>query len=146
MTDIDIPTLKAAAEKASKTAPGQWRDDGYRIYDSRENQNCIFEYKHEPRHTDDGDWDTYRFIALANPATVLALIERLERAELAENNAEFWKQRCEDVPCVVEEHVGMRARLEKLEAVAEAASPFASSNAGGLEARLAQALAALEAP
>lgn len=146
MTDIDIPTLKAAALAAT---PGPWM----RIVKGEQfpmvaitGPNLRIGSKTATYSRPMGDME---FIALANPATILALIERLERAEAV---AEYARSR--EIPTTEKQvkaaemffTAPMMARLEKLEAVAEAASPFASSNAGGLEARLAQALAALEAP
>ncbi len=64
MTDLDIPALKAAAQKAHNGQPWLSLDD----LDSLLAEDIA--------QTAD-----VRYIALANPAAVLALIERLERAE-----------------------------------------------------------------
>lgn len=161
MTDINIPALKAAALAAT---PGPWccmeqlpksyDDHGYRLIAPAHRKSGKWEVYGEKEHMCDErgipQWgEDAAYIALANPATILALIERLERAEAV---AEYARSR--EMPTTEKQvkaaemffTAPMMARLEKLEAVAEAASPFASSNAGGLEARLAQALAALEAP
>ena len=79
MTDITelAQSLKAAAEKAT---PGGWCIDDYHgvIADAGLNGNYYIASCSGPDHR-----SNKRFIALANPANVLALVEALEKAQRA---------------------------------------------------------------
>ncbi|MGU3723676.1 ead/Ea22-like family protein [Klebsiella aerogenes] len=76
-TDITelAQSLKAAAENAT---PGEWcSDDQYGIAaDSGLNGNYYIASCSGPEHR-----QNKRFIALANPANILALVEALEKAQ-----------------------------------------------------------------
>lgn len=80
MTDIDIAVLKAAAKAAT---PGPWHyqppdDDDAHVPWSYVWGPSIRSLGGSSRPQDDAD---RAFIAAADPTAVLALIERLERAE-----------------------------------------------------------------
>ena len=145
MTDIDIHGLKAAAQKLSLPLSPSWMAGGIRHLDR--NVDCDA-FWNEPEGGDGFAPGRYEGETMATVLNAVpALIERLEAAEaradgMERAGAEQARRANENAEVIRQ----LRARMEKLEAVAEAASPFASSNAGGLEARLAQALAALEAP
>ncbi|ELO0970691.1 ead/Ea22-like family protein [Raoultella ornithinolytica] len=83
MTDITelAQRMKAAAEKAT---PGGWCIDDYHgvIADAGLNGNYYIASCSGPDHR-----SNKRFIALANPANVLALVEALEKAQRVNNSA-----------------------------------------------------------
>lgn len=85
MTDITelAQSLKAAAEGAT---PGEWcSDDQYDIVaDAGLNGNYYIASCSGPEHR-----SNKRFIALANPANVLALVEALEKAQSGEKQ---WRE------------------------------------------------------
>lgn len=90
MSNIDKQALRTAAENAT---PGEWCTDDYHgvIADAGLNANYYIASCSGPdnRHNK-------RFIAAANPATVLALLDELEAAE--KRNAELMeKQRLIDI-------------------------------------------------
>ncbi|MEP9925885.1 ead/Ea22-like family protein [Klebsiella sp. GG_Kp156] len=112
MTDITelAQSLKAAAEKAT---PGEWvyfPKNTSIEYDvgSDESQGSIL-------YVDSGDFtqpQTDRngeFIALANPANVLALVEALEKVQGMET---YWKTQCRGITDHCEE---LQARIAELE-------------------------------
>ncbi|HBV9285026.1 TPA: ead/Ea22-like family protein [Klebsiella pneumoniae] len=121
MTDITelAQSLKAAAEKAT---PGEWvyfPKNTSIEYDvgSDESQGSIL-------YVDSGDFTQVQtdrngeFIALANPANILALVEALEKAqryteELREWNAGLAQESCERQQLIYE-LVPIRAAAEKL--------------------------------
>lgn len=122
MTDITelAQSLKAAAEKAT---PGRWEyypgntSIEYNVDSMDEDQGSIV-------YVDSGDFtqaQTERngeFIALANPANILALVEALEKAQAAERRwhrvaSRIHEQACEsDVK--IDELEAIRAAAEKL--------------------------------
>ncbi|HBT3381417.1 TPA: ead/Ea22-like family protein [Klebsiella aerogenes] len=114
MTDITelAQSLKAAAEKAT---PGEWcSDDQYGIVaDAGLNGNYYIASCSGPEHR-----QNKRFIALANPANVLALVQALEKAQAAERRwhrvaSRIHEQACEsDVK--IDELEAIRAAAEKL--------------------------------
>lgn len=75
MSNIDKQALREAAEKAT---PGEWFPDDRDgvIADAGLNENYYIASCSGPEHQ-----DNKRFIAAANPATVLALLDELEAAE-----------------------------------------------------------------
>ncbi|SXE54269.1 ead/Ea22-like family protein [Klebsiella variicola] len=112
MTDITelAQSLKAAAEKAT---PGEWvyfPKNTSIEYDvgSDESQGSIL-------YVDSGDFTQAQtdrngeFIALANPANVLALVEALEKAQGMEA---YWKTQCRGITDHCEE---LQARIAELE-------------------------------
>ncbi|HBW4511110.1 TPA: ead/Ea22-like family protein [Klebsiella pneumoniae] len=112
MTDITelAQRMKAAAEKAT---PGEWvyfPKNTSIEYDvgSDESQGSIL-------YVDSGDFTQAQtdrngeFIALANPANVLALVEALEKAQGMEA---YWKTQCRGITDHCEE---LQARIAELE-------------------------------
>ncbi|MBS3657304.1 ead/Ea22-like family protein [Klebsiella variicola] len=112
MTDITelAQSLKAAAEKAT---PGEWvyfPKNTSIEYDvgSDESQGSIL-------YVDSGDFTQAQtdrngeFIALANPANILALVEALEKAQGMEA---YWKTQCRGITDHCEE---LQARIAELE-------------------------------
>ncbi|HBW9840864.1 TPA: ead/Ea22-like family protein [Klebsiella pneumoniae] len=112
MTDITelAQQLKAAAEKAT---PGEWvyfPKNTSIEYDvgSDESQGSIL-------YVDSGDFTQAQtdrngeFIALANPANILALVESLEKAQGMET---YWKTQCRGITDHCEE---LQARIAELE-------------------------------
>ncbi|MCF0272910.1 ead/Ea22-like family protein [Klebsiella pneumoniae] len=112
MTDITelAQQLKAAAEKAT---PGEWvyfPKNTSIEYDvgSDESQGSIL-------YVDSGDFTQAQtdrngeFIALANPANILALVEALEKAQGMEA---YWKTQCRGITDHCEE---LQARIAELE-------------------------------
>ncbi|MEH8345037.1 ead/Ea22-like family protein [Klebsiella quasipneumoniae subsp. similipneumoniae] len=111
-TDITelAQSLKAAAEKAT---PGEWvyfPKNTSIEYDvgSDESQGSIL-------YVDSGDFTQVQtdrngeFIALANPANILALVEALEKAKGMET---YWKTQCRGITDHCEE---LQARIAELE-------------------------------
>lgn len=107
MTDITelAQSLKAAAEKATQ---GNWR--AFKYHDGRcgiggghhdEIMVCEHISKRRPHDAE--------FIALANPANVLALVEALEKAQGMET---YWKTQCRGITDHCEE---LQARIAELE-------------------------------
>lgn len=107
MTDITelAQSLKAAAEKATQ---GNWR--AFKYHDGRcgiggghhdEIMVCEHISKRRPHDAE--------FIALANPANVLALVEALEKARGMES---YWKTQCRGITDHCEE---LQARIAELE-------------------------------
>ena len=146
MTDLDIPALKAAALAAT---PGQWARNVAGI----EHDNYIAGtgpwYRLHKGGADMASADA-AYIALANPATILALIERLERAEKNERGRVVQLRAAHD-----QFDVSERKRHEWQRAAEDWASRYNDLTAErerlvamlvDWKARLAQALAALEAP
>ncbi|NSM80588.1 ead/Ea22-like family protein, partial [Klebsiella variicola] len=138
MTDITelAQRMKAAAEKAT---PGEWwadevknegcygsgddcvegftsyaiyGSDGQTLFDSlNSDAACICEEYDGEGHV---AWDetaqrNAEFIALANPANVLALLEALEKAQRMES---YWKAQCRGITDHCE---GLQARIAELE-------------------------------
>lgn len=107
MTDITelAQSLKAAAEKAS---PGNWR--AFQYHDGRcgvgggnHDEIMVCEHISKKRPHD------ALFIALANPANVLSLVEALEKAQGMEA---YWKTQCRGITDHCEE---LQARIAELE-------------------------------
>ncbi|HBQ5755646.1 TPA: ead/Ea22-like family protein [Klebsiella pneumoniae subsp. pneumoniae] len=107
MTDITelAQSLKAAAEKATQ---GNWR--AFKYHDGRcgiggghhdEIMVCEHISKRRPHDAE--------FIALANPANILALVEALEKARGMES---YWKTQCRGITDHCEE---LQARIAELE-------------------------------
>ncbi|HBS1785025.1 ead/Ea22-like family protein [Klebsiella pneumoniae] len=107
MTDITelAQSLKAAAEKATQ---GNWR--AFKYHDGRcgiggghhdEIMVCEHISKRRPHDAE--------FIAMANPANVLALVEALEKAQGMEA---YWKTQCRGITDHCEE---LQARIAGLE-------------------------------
>ncbi|MER0200167.1 ead/Ea22-like family protein [Klebsiella quasipneumoniae] len=120
MTDITelAQSLKAAAEKAT---PGEWvyfPKNTSIEYDvgSDESQGSIL-------YVDSGDFTQAQtdrngeFIALANPANILALVEALEKAQGMEA---YWKTQCRGITDHCEE---LQARIAELEREQEQLRP-----------------------
>ena len=113
MTDITelAQSLKAAAEKAT---PGCWEyypgntSIEYNVDSMDEDQGSIV-------YVDSGDFTQAQtdrngeFIALANPASILALVEALEKAKGMET---YWKTQCRGITDHCEE---LQARIAQLE-------------------------------
>lgn len=112
MTDITelAQSLKAAAEKAT---PGEW------VYfpknTSIEYDVGSDEFQGSILYVDSGDFTQAQtdrngeFIALANPANILALVEALEKAQGMET---YWKTQCRGITDHCEE---LQARIAELE-------------------------------
>ncbi|HBR1079449.1 TPA: ead/Ea22-like family protein [Klebsiella quasipneumoniae subsp. quasipneumoniae] len=107
MTDITelAQSLKAAAEKATQ---GNWR--AFQYHDGRcgiggghHDEIMVCEHISKERPHD------AMFIALANPANVLALVEALEKAQGMEA---YWKTQCRGITDHCEE---LQARIAELE-------------------------------
>ena len=107
MTDITelAQSLKAAAEKAS---PGNWR--AFQYHDGRcgvgggnHDEIMVCEHISKKRPHD------ALFIAMANPANVLSLVEALEKAQGMEA---YWKTQCRGITDHCEE---LQARIAELE-------------------------------
>ncbi|HHO0165485.1 TPA: ead/Ea22-like family protein [Klebsiella quasipneumoniae] len=107
MTDITelAQILKAAAEKAT---PGNWR--AFQYHDGRcgvgggnHDEIMVCEHISKKRPHD------ALFIALANPANILALVEALEKAQGMEA---YWKTQCRGITDHCEE---LQARIAELE-------------------------------
>ncbi|WP_434104402.1 ead/Ea22-like family protein [Klebsiella quasipneumoniae] len=107
MTDITelAKSLKVAAEKATQ---GNWR--AFKYHDGRcgiggghhdEIMVCEHISKRRPHDAE--------FIALANPANILALVEALEKAQGMEA---YWKTQCRGITDHCEE---LQARIAELE-------------------------------
>ncbi|HCI5239236.1 TPA: ead/Ea22-like family protein [Klebsiella pneumoniae] len=107
MTDITelAQSLKAAAEKATQ---GNWR--AFKYHDGRcgiggghhdEIMVCEHISKRRPHDAE--------FIAMANPANILALLEALEKAQGMEA---YWKTQCRGITDHCEE---LQARIAELE-------------------------------
>ncbi|HFT0332323.1 TPA: ead/Ea22-like family protein [Klebsiella quasipneumoniae] len=125
MTDITelAQSLKAAAEKAT---PGNWR--AFQYHDGRcgvgggnHDEIMVCEHISKKRPHD------ALFIAMANPANILALVEALERAQsaneyLREQSAEWERKAISNF----EDCAEMSARIEELESQRKLA--FAASN------------------
>ena len=113
MTDITklAQILKAAAEKATQ---GRWEyypgntSIEYNVDSMDEDQGSIV-------YVDSGDFTQAQtdrngeFIALANPANILALVEALEKAQGMET---YWKTQCRGITDHCEE---LQARIAELE-------------------------------
>ncbi|HCB0786056.1 TPA: ead/Ea22-like family protein [Klebsiella variicola subsp. variicola] len=113
MTDITelAQSLKAAAEKAT---PGRWEyypgntSIEYNVDSMDEDQGSIV-------YADSGDFTQAQtdrngeFIALANSANILALVEALEKAQGMET---YWKTQCRGITDHCEE---LQARIAELE-------------------------------
>lgn len=125
MTDITelAQSLKAAAEKAT---PGEWvyfPKNTSIEYDvgSDESQGSIL-------YVDSGDFTQAQtdrngeFIALANPANILALVEALEKAQGMEA---YWKTQCRGITDHCEELQARIAELESRTVTAAAADVLA---------------------
>lgn len=124
-TDITelAQSLKAAAEKAT---PGNWR--AFQYHDGRcgvgggnHDEIMVCEHISKKRPHD------ALFIAMANPANILALVEALERAQsaneyLREQSAEWERKAISNF----EDCAEMSARIEELESQRKLA--FAASN------------------
>ncbi|EOY4003539.1 TPA: ead/Ea22-like family protein [Klebsiella pneumoniae] len=115
MTDITelAQSLKAAAEKATQ---GNWR--AFKYHDGRcgiggghhdEIMVCEHISKRRPHDAE--------FIAMANPANVLALVEALEKAQGMEA---YWKTQCRGITDHCEE---LQARIAGLEREQEQLRP-----------------------
>lgn len=81
MTDITelAQSLKAAAEKAT---PGQWMRSSV-LFNSITNIANPMEQGNKPHVANTSEKRDAEFIALANPANILALVEALEKAQSA---------------------------------------------------------------
>lgn len=125
MTNITelAQSLKAAAEKAT---PGEWvyfPKNTSIEYDvgSDESQGSIL-------YVDSGDFTQVQtdrngeFIALANPANILALVEALEKAQGMEA---YWKTQCRGITDHCEELQARIAQLESRTVTAAAADVLA---------------------
>ncbi|HDS2649738.1 TPA: ead/Ea22-like family protein [Klebsiella aerogenes] len=79
MTDITelAQSLKAAAEKAT---PGQWMRSSV-LFNSITNIANPMEQGNKPHVANTSEKRDAEFIALANPANILALVEALEKAQ-----------------------------------------------------------------
>ncbi|SAL91073.1 conserved hypothetical protein [Klebsiella pneumoniae] len=88
MTDITelAQSLKAAAEKAT---PGQWQRSSVRFNGITDIANPM-EQGNKPHVANASEKRDAEFIALANPANVIALVEALEKAQ--QRNAELEAQ------------------------------------------------------
>ncbi len=115
MTDITelAQSLKAATEKATQ---GNWR--AFKYHDGRcgiggghhdEIMVCEHISKRRPHDAE--------FIALANPANILALVEALEKAQGMEA---YWKTQCRGITDHCEE---LQARIAELEREQEQLRP-----------------------
>ncbi|UVF98904.1 ead/Ea22-like family protein [Klebsiella pneumoniae] len=120
MTDITelAQSLKAAAEKATQ---GNWR--AFKYHDGRcgiggghhdEIMVCEHISKRRPHDAE--------FIALANPANILALVEALEKAQGMEA---YWKTQCRGITDHCEELQARIAELESRTVTAAAAAVLA---------------------
>ncbi|HIB6017225.1 TPA: ead/Ea22-like family protein [Klebsiella pneumoniae] len=107
MTDITelAQSLKAAAEKAT---PGNWR--AFQYHDGRcgiggghHDEIMVCEHISKERPHD------AMFIALANPANIIALVEAVEKAQGMET---YWKTQCRGITDHCEE---LQARIAELE-------------------------------
>ncbi|HDT0045210.1 TPA: ead/Ea22-like family protein [Klebsiella quasipneumoniae subsp. similipneumoniae] len=128
MTDITelAQRMRTAAEKAT---PGQWeRGDGKHggellVYcdDALGSAVCeaTSEYNAIPKYQ---RIDNLDFIALANPANVLALVEALEKAQGMET---YWKTQCRGITDHCEELQARIAELESRTVTAAAADVLA---------------------
>ena len=114
MTDITelAQSLKAAAENAT---PGEWcSDDQYGVVaDAGLNGNYYIASCSGPEHR-----SNKRFIALANPANILALVEALEKAQQERDN---WRTsfdnerfRADKLKAHIDDIEPIRAAAEKL--------------------------------
>jgi hypothetical protein len=72
---IDLDALEAAARAAT---PGPWVRDGTGIYSP---DGRITDVQQEPGYIGSPDFNNSKYIALANPAAILALVGRLRDAE-----------------------------------------------------------------
>ncbi len=118
MTDITelAQSLKAAAEKAT---PGQWMRSSVQFNSITDIANPM-EQGNKPHIANTSEKRDAEFIALANPANILALVEALEKAQQRiaelENYAEaeavgadraaedgvYWMKRCKDAQSKLE--------------------------------------------
>lgn len=105
MTDITelAQSLKAAAEKAT---PGQWMRSSV-LFNSITDIANPMEQGNKPHIANTSEKRDAEFIALANPANILALVEELEKAqhyieELREWNAGLAQESCERQQRIVE--------------------------------------------
>lgn len=126
MTDITelAQSLKAAAEKATQ---GRWEyypgntSIEYNVDSMDEDQGSIV-------YVDSGDFTQAQtdrngeFIALANPANILALVEALEKAKGMET---YWKTQCRGITDHCEELQARIAQLESRTVTAAAADVLA---------------------
>lgn len=123
MTDITelAKSLKVAAEKATQ---GNWR--AFKYHDGRcgiggghhdEIMVCEHISKRRPHDAE--------FIALANPANILALVEALEKAQGMEA---YWKTQCRGITDHCEE---LQARIAELESRAVTVKLPQAVSAGG---------------
>lgn len=79
MTDEQMAALRAAAEKAT---PGPWNTNGYNENEVDANDGRIVAICFGPEsHTEPAALANAAYIALANPAAVLALLDRVAAAE-----------------------------------------------------------------
>ncbi|MDS7846587.1 ead/Ea22-like family protein [Klebsiella michiganensis] len=108
--------MKAAAEKAT---PGNWR--AFQYHDGRcgvgggnHDEIMVCEHISKKRPHD------AVFIALANPANALALVEALEKAQRMES---YWKTQCRGITDHCEE---LQARIAELESRTVTIEPFRS--------------------
>ncbi len=85
MNDITelAQSLKAAAEKAT---PGQWMRSSVQFNSITDIANPM-EQGNKPHVANTSEKRDAEFIALANPANILALVEALEKAQSANNSA-----------------------------------------------------------
>lgn len=107
MTDITelAQSLKAAAGKATK---GQWQRSSVRFNGITDIANPM-EQGNKPHVANASEKRDAEFIALANPANVLALVEALEKAQGMEA---YWKTQCRGITDHCEE---LQARIAELE-------------------------------
>lgn len=115
MTDIDLPALKAAALAAIDKRPPIPRD-------------------YNPRAEEEHEAARFRLSALANPAAVLALIERLEAAEERADGMERagaeQARRADENADVIRQ---LRARIAELEQWKESAMRVLGEHHGALQ-------------
>ncbi|WP_281083935.1 ead/Ea22-like family protein [Klebsiella quasivariicola] len=123
-TDITelAQSLKAAAEKASGSV---WTSDGCGGVCSESGTNNGF-YVAE---CDGSDWEeNSRFIVLANPANILALVEALEKAQQTEKTLESRNRRLDGIITAAEKRIAEReSRTVKLPAERFCPAEYAGS-------------------
>ncbi len=115
MTDITelAQSLKAAAEKAT---PGQWMRSSVQFNSITDIANPM-EQGNKPHVANTSEKRDAEFIALANPANILALVEALEKAQGMEA---YWKTQCRGITDHCEE---LQARIAELEREQEQLRP-----------------------
>ncbi|MEH4265876.1 ead/Ea22-like family protein [Klebsiella aerogenes] len=107
-------SLKAAAEKAT---PGQWMRSSVQFNSITDIANPM-EQGNKPHIANTSEKRDAEFIALANPANILALVEALEKAQAAERRWHQMASRIHEQACEsdvkIDEFEAIRAAAEKL--------------------------------